>query len=177
MTTEYEVGRPVGRCVVSGRALLPGEMFYSALFETATGFERRDYAAECWSGPPDGAFCTFRTRIAERPRRRRTLVGDDVLVNFFLRLADDDSPARWNFRFVLTLILMRKRIVKYEQTLREADMETWQVRLVRDNSLHTVKNPRLTDEQAAAVTEELKAILAGSDEDVLDGAAGDAPGA
>lgn len=165
MTTEYEVSRPAGRCAVSGREIRAGEMFHSALFEKGDGFERRDYAAECWNGVPEGAVCAFQTRIAERPAPKRTFVDDDVLVNFFLRLAEDANDNRRNFRFVLALILMRKRLVKYEQTLRdEAGCEIWQVRLTRDNSLHTVMNPRLTDAQAAEVTESLKVILAGTDE-------------
>lgn len=160
--SEYTVSKPAGRCAVSGRELRPGEMFFSALFETPEGFERRDYAPEGWSGPPEGAFCTFRTRIAEKPARRNLLIDDDLLLQFFTRLGEPDDALKRSFRFVLTLILMRKRLVKYERTIRDGLDERWQVRCVRDNSVHRVLNPRLDEAQVAAVTAELGTILAGS---------------
>jgi len=163
--TEYEIGKAIGRCAISGRELLAGETFYTALFERPDGFERRDYAAECWSEAPEGAFCTFKTRIVEKQQRRRAFVDDDVLVNLFLRLGECDDDNKRSFRFVLTLIMMRKRLLKYEQSLRNDAGETWQVRLTRDSSLHMVHNPRLDEEQVAAVSAELDGVLQGFGDD------------
>ncbi|MEE8169339.1 MAG: hypothetical protein V3T70_02215 [Phycisphaerae bacterium] len=171
---DYVIGRSIGRCAVSGRQFQPGESFYSAVFEQADGFERRDYSAECWSGPPNGAFCTFRSRITEKPARAKTFVDDDVLVNFFLRLAEENDPLRTSFRFVLALVLMRKRLLKYEQSVRDGDKEVWCVRLVRDSSRHQVSNPRLDEGRLAQVTLELKTILADFDEDAEHATANDA---
>lgn len=165
MSQEFDVQRPSGRCAVSGRDIRPGESFFTALFETPQGFERRDYAPECWNGPPEAAFCAFRTRVAEKPARPRVWLDDESLIEFFRRLADRDEPVKQGFRFVLALMLMRKRVLKYEQTIREGDAETWQLRLMRDQSLHRVLNPRMSEEQIASVQEELRSILAGlSDE-------------
>ena len=160
MSTEYEVVRPVGRCAVSGREIRPGEPFHSALFETPQGFERRDYAAECWSGPPEGAYCVFRTRISEKPARRRTFIDDDSLIQFFLRLGEETDGLKRNFRFVLTLIMVRKRLLRYERSRKEGGAEFWQVRLARDGSLHEVCNPVLDESQVAQLSAELNAILA-----------------
>ena len=164
MTTEFAVSRPVGRCAISGRDIKPGEVFHTALFEQGEAFERRDYAAECWTGPPEGAFCAFRTRLAEKPSRKSLLVDDDVLMQFFLRLADAGDAGKRNFRFVLALILMRKRLLKYERTRREETTEIWELRGAKDGQSHRVINPRLDEEQVAAVTAELSAILAGGEE-------------
>ena len=60
---------------------------------------------------------------------------------------------------VLALILMRKRLLKYEQTQREGDSEIWQMRLMKDRSEHSVANPRLTDDQIEDVSRQLGAIL------------------
>lgn len=161
MNTEFEVVRPVGRCAISGREIRPGETFHTALFETAQGFERRDYAAECWSAPPEGAFCVFKTRIAEKPARRRTFIDDESLIHFFTRLGDETEPLKLNFRYVLALIMMRKRLLRYERSLRDGDAEYWQVRLSRDGSLHQVRNPVLDEQQITQLTSELGLILAG----------------
>ncbi|HKQ49210.1 MAG TPA: hypothetical protein VJZ71_14155 [Phycisphaerae bacterium] len=163
---DFEVSRPVGRCVVSGREFAEGELFHSVLFETPQGFERRDYSGESWQGPPEGALCCFQTRLPKREEKRRTFVDDDALLTFFVRLADCTEEAKLRFRFVLSLILLRKRLLKYERTIRDGEREFWEMRCVRDKSSHKVFNPVLSDTEIQELTGELGAILAG-------GAAGD----
>lgn len=164
MIAEFEVSRTQGRCAVSGRTFGPGEVFYTALYETAAGFERRDYAAEHWSAAPAGAFCTYRTRVAERPAKRRLDLNDEALLIFFERLAEETDPIKVSFRFVLALILMRKRVLRYEQTLRDSEEERWLLRVVKTGRLVPVRNPRMTETEVAAVTEQLKSVLADFDE-------------
>jgi len=158
---EFEVSRPMGRCSVSGREFVEGEPFHSALFETPQGFERRDFSEECWQGPPEGALCVFQTRLPKREEKRRTFVDDEALLTFFVRLAACEEEAKQRFRFVLSLILLRKRLLKYERTIREGEREFWEMRLVRDKSLHKVFNPVLADAEIQELTGELGAILAG----------------
>jgi hypothetical protein len=63
--------------------------------------------------------------------------------------------------FVLALILMRKRLLRYEGSKIEDDMELWRMVLATDRSEHRVANPRLTDEQIEGVSSQLSAILHG----------------
>jgi len=160
--TDYEVSRTTGRCSVSGRAFAEGEEFHSIVIETPAGLERRDIAEECWSGPPPEALCCFKTRLARKEKpARKVFVDDDVLVNFFLRLGDHTDPSKLRFRFVLSLILLRKRLLRYERTLRDGESEFWEMRLNRDKSLHKVFNPALTDPEIEELTGELGTVLSG----------------
>ncbi len=96
------------------------------------------------------------------------------MINFFLRLADSEEPLKERFRFVLSLILMRKRLLKYGRTIRRDGREYWEMRMVRDKSVHLVLNPSMNDAEIEEVTGELGAILHGhvaDDADVVgDGA-------
>lgn len=158
---DFEISRPAGTCSVSGRGLGEGEAFHTVLVETVSGFERRDVAEECWTGPPENAVCHFKTRVPKKAERRRVFVDDEVLVDFFLRLGRSDEPLKQRFRFVLALMLMRKRILKYEQTVRAEDAEVWRMRLTKDKSVHDVRNPELNEVQIQELTAELSNILAG----------------
>jgi hypothetical protein len=158
---QWEVARCGGVCAATGRQLVANEEHYAVLFEEGESFRREDYSLEAWHGPPPKAFCFFKTRVPVREKKKRLLVDDDVLVNFFTRLADETHESRLHFRFVLALILMRKRILKYEDTIREGEREYWQMRLVREQNLHKVLNPRLNDRQIEQVSRELGAILHG----------------
>jgi hypothetical protein len=162
MAQQWELQRSVGQCAATGRTLGEGEEFYTVLFEEGDTFRRLDYSAEAWQGPPEGSFCHFKTRMPVREKAKRLLVDDDLLVNFFLRLADESEPARVRFRFVLALILMRKRLLKYQGSDKTPEGgEVWTMTLTRDQSAHRVVNPRLTDDQIEEVSRELTAILHG----------------
>lgn len=168
----WQVDRTAGQCAKTGVALKEGDPYYTVLFEEGDTFRREDYSEAAWSGPPAGAFCHFKTRRPVKQKKKRLLVDDDVLVNFFSRLADDKEPARLRFRFVLALILMRKRLLKYEETVKEGADEYWRMRIVKETHVHTVLNPRMTDDEILEVSQELSVILHG-DMDVAEDATKD----
>lgn len=157
----WQVDRTAGQCAKTGLALKEGDPYYTVLFEEGDTFRREDYSEEGWTGPPEGAFCHFKTRLPVKQKKKRLLVDDDLLVNFFSRLADETEPARLRFRFVLALILMRKRILKYDETIKEGENEYWRMRLVKETHVHTVLNPRMTDDEILEVSRELSVILHG----------------
>ena len=158
---QFDVQRCSGLCAATGKPLAENQEIYAVLFEDGESFRRADYALEDWSGPPEGAYCFFRTRVPVQQKKKRLLVDDDVLVNFFLRLADETDETRVRFRFVLALILMRKRILKYVDSARTGDREVWQMRFAREDALHPVVNPRMTEGDIERVSRELSAILHG----------------
>ncbi|MCO6437675.1 MAG: hypothetical protein J5J06_11345 [Phycisphaerae bacterium] len=164
---DWPVVRPTGVCAASGRVLAEGEEFYSVLIEEGDTFRREDYSLEAWPGAPAGTFCYFRSRVPARKdkRRQQNAVGDESLVDFFLRLEGEDEPTRVQFRFVLALMLMRKRKLRYEGSAMEDDLEVWEMTLGRDQSRHRVINPRLADNQIDAVGRELTALLQGESPD------------
>jgi hypothetical protein len=67
------------------------------------------------------------------------------------------------FRFVLALILMRKKALRYEGSQIRDGIEIWRMVLPRDQSEHQVVNPKLTDDQISGVSEQLSVILHGSE--------------
>ncbi len=175
---QWETAKPTGTCSVSGRQLEEGEEYYAVFFEEGDSFRRVDYSLESWDGQPANAFCFFKTRVPiQEEKKKKLFVDDGMLINFFERLASETEPVRLQFRFVLALILMRKRILRYEETVRDDGAELWQMRLVKEKSLHRVLNPHLTDEQIAGVSIQLGAILNGDfddHEDVLNAHEADA---
>lgn len=158
---QYEIGRPVGRCAVSGAEIAPGTRFFAALRETTTGLERLDISAAAWQafeGKSD--LLAFWQAVMPEPNRKpKMFVDDSVLCDLFERLADVQEPAKISFRFVLGLILMRKRLVAYDSTRHEADHEIWRVRLKGREQPMDMLDPKLTEDQLGDVTQQLSQIL------------------
>lgn len=168
MATEYNIGRTAGQCVRCGRKLEEREEYVAALVEQGETLERHDWCLPCWQAPDRGEvaslFSTWRARIPMREAKKRLFVDDEVLVNFFQRLAGEEDRARQDFRFVLALVLMRKRMLAYERAVKGADGgETWVMRLKTRgiDEAHEVVNPRLDEERIAQVTEQLTTIMQG----------------
>jgi len=178
MATDWELARTTGRCAVTGRVFAEGESYFAALFEGPAGLERRDYGLDAWSGPPEGSFCHWRGRVPVREKKPAALdIDPQMFTQLFVGLEDDPSETRQQFRFVLALLLMRKRLLRFEQADREAGQEFWQMRLAADKSLHRVLNPRLTDEHVTRLSAQLTALLSGEIEavEVLEGGGDIAP--
>ena len=162
MSEEWQVARVTGRCAATGRELAEGETYYACLFEGPQGLDRRDYSVEAWNGPPEGCFCFWKGRIPTKEKKPATIAVDtELLTHLFLRLEDQDSEAQQQFRFVLGLLLMRKRVLRLEGTTRRDGAEYWQMKLGSDGSMHELLNPRLTNEQIDRLGQQLLAILSG----------------
>jgi hypothetical protein len=158
---QWEVQRCAGVCAGTDRKLEPGEEYYAALIDRQTHFERQDYCREYWQQQQPEVFSYWITRIPLPNQKKKLFVDDGVLINLFERLAQEDDTLKINFRFVLALILMRKRLLKYEDTQRTDNTEIWKMRFVRETNLHDVINPHLDDEQIQQVSQELSTILQG----------------
>jgi hypothetical protein len=156
---EYQIQANTRRCVVTGRELQPGEKFYSVLLDEGGKFIRHDYGADAWQGPPAGAFSFWTGRVPAQEEGRRPPIDDDLLVDCFQRLEGQTEPERLNFRYVVALLLMRRKRFKFEEARVENGQEILVLRCVRTRTAHRVINPRLTEEEMAAVQDEVFKVL------------------
>jgi hypothetical protein len=92
-------------------------------------------------------------------RKKKLFVDDDMLMTFFERLADETEQEKINFRFVLTLVLMRKRILKYDSSEVKDDNEIWTLRVTGANRSVHVVNPHLTEDQVVELSSQVGQIL------------------
>ncbi len=197
-TTSYQIERPTGQCAVTGQVINPGEHYIATLVEydppaeessasqparspsaaDALGLKRLDFSLAAWTEGhrPERCFSYWKTVAPEPNKRKKMFVDDAVLYNLFLRLAEDVQPQRQAFRFVLALILMRKKLLRYDGTRREpagdVTLEWWRVVPKVDLSKGPlgkwdekgaldVLNPQITDAQIQQVTDQLGEILDG----------------
>ena len=153
--TEYQIQPNTRRCAVSGRELKPGERYYSVLLDEGGKFVRKDYAAEAWPGPPADAFGFWAGRVPDAGGRRKPPIDDDLLLDCFGRLEGRTDPSGENFRYVLALLLMRRKRFRFEEARNEAGREVLVLRCSRTGARYEVANPGLADEEMAAVQDDV----------------------
>ncbi len=113
MLLDFEIANCTRRCAASGRPIAPGEEYWSTLAMDGGAAVRRDYALDAWTGPPEGIVAWWRAKLGDGGSREK-LAPQDVLLNLFAALADE--PAEAEFRYVLGLLLLRRRLVKLDHT-------------------------------------------------------------
>lgn len=159
--TDYDIQAPSRMCAASGRELKPGDRFFAVLTEGTGKLIRTDYAADAWPGAPSGAVAYWAGKVpAVGAKPRKPAINDELLLDCFGRLKDSTDTDGLNFRYVATLLLMRRKRFKFEDAARdEHGRDVLIVRDARGGAVHHVIDPRLTDDQVAAVQVEVFRVL------------------
>ena len=156
---EWEINKPLGQCCGSGRKIKYGEEYFGALVETEQGLQRRDFCVDYWKREKPNVFCYWKTKLPHPDQKKQIFVDDQMLMAFFERLAEETEQEKINFRFVLALILMRKRRLKYDSTRTQDGKEIWCLRIVGDKQTVEVINPHLDQEQIKQLSSQIGQIL------------------
>ncbi len=157
--TDYQIQENTRRCAVTGRELRPGERFFTVLLDEGAKFVRKDYSGEAWQGPPPGTFSFWSGRVPTASAARKLRIDDDLLVGCFQRLEGQTEPSRLNFRYVVALLLLRRKRFKFEGTRHESEKEILCLRCTRTKTQYEMVDPRLTEDEMAAVQEEVFKVL------------------
>ncbi len=113
---EWEIDKPLGQCSGSGKKIEYGEEYFATLVETDQGLTRRDFCADYWLAEKPDVFCHWKTKLPRPDQKKHIFVDDEMLMALFERLEHEREQEKINFRFVLALILMRKRRLKYDSS-------------------------------------------------------------
>ncbi|MEE2906296.1 MAG: hypothetical protein VX527_00540 [Planctomycetota bacterium] len=161
----YPVTRSTGRCAARDVELEAGSTCMATLCDTGEeGLKRLDYSLEAWGEDPrpEGLFSFWRTTVPEEGARKKQVIDETVLLTIFEQLADDDQPRRVALRFVLALILMRKRLLRFMGRVEEEGIVTWRMRprgSTPEAPLVEVIDPGLGDDDVLALSEQLAEVL------------------
>jgi hypothetical protein len=158
---EWVIDKPLGQCYATNRPIEPGEEYYATLVQTEQGFARRDFCADYWNQNKPTVFCYWKTKLPSPDQKKQLFIDDDMLMAFFERLATETEQEKVNFRFVLALVLMRRRRLKYDSSRTQDGKEIWRLRITGSQDFAEVVNPNLGEEQVAQLTSQMGQILQG----------------
>ena len=119
------------------------------------------------SARPARLFGFWKGTMESPEGKKRAYVDDAALLDLFEQLEGATEPGRVSFRYLLTLMLMRKRLLKHEGTRREArgQHNVMQVRQVTPAGatpapVVEVIDPGMNDSAVAEAIEQLTAVMA-----------------
>jgi hypothetical protein len=110
MLGEYKVSRCSRQCFAEQRPLREGESYHSVVIAKGDDYERRDYSDGAWEGPPEGTVGHWKNRMPVAGEKKMVLAPREVLIDLLRQM--ESMPEREQTRYLLALILLRRRFVK-----------------------------------------------------------------
>jgi hypothetical protein len=157
---DWSMPRRGDACVACGRVFEPGEPFQACLYETDAGYERRDFCQTCPPADERPVVAAWRTRRPPPSAPRVQPFDREAVYAFFERLSDAAEPQQLQFRFVLALLLWRKKVLRLERTLTEPAGEVWEFSVPRTGAVHGVVRPALEEAELERLSGQLEQLLA-----------------
>ncbi|HLA84656.1 MAG TPA: hypothetical protein VJL29_07670 [Thermoguttaceae bacterium] len=155
---DYEIQRCAKRCHATDRELKPGDVYYSVLVIDHGEPRRHDYSPEAWTGPPEGAVGWWKAEIPSAKAKRKHWAPNDVMLQFFDEL--ENQPDKQDVRYVLSLLLVRRRVMRHEETERDADgRELLVLYCPRRDETYRVPAVAPTPVRATQIQQELAQLL------------------
>lgn len=155
---EYDVQHCMRHCSTTGREFAPGDEYYSALVAEGDELKRFDYAPEAWSGPPETAVGWWKSHLPQRNVAKKRWAPNDVMLDFWDSLADDLDKR--DMRYVLTLLLVRRRVFRLEEEQRDPNgVEVLVVHCPRRDTTYEIQAITPDQTRIEQIQDELAALL------------------
>jgi len=155
---DYEVQRCTRHCAVTLRELQPGETFYSTLTSSGAEVVRNDYSREAWQGPPAGVLGWWQAKMPDRDTRKLHWAPNDVMLELLESLEPREEMQ--DMRYVLSLLLIRRRVVRLEETERDsAGREVSVLYCPRRETTYRVMSVMPSAERTIQIQDELSRLL------------------
>ncbi len=117
---DFEIQRCTRECAGTGRALEPGESFFSVLAREGAEIVRRDYCAAAWEGPPPDAIGWWQSQMPSPNSQRAAWAPNQVLIHYFADLvAHGEQP---ELCYVLALLLVRRKLLRIQPSPAPPDL-------------------------------------------------------
>ncbi len=155
---DYDVQRFTRHCAATGRELRPGETFYSTLVAEGARVVRRDYSSEAWQGPGSEVLGWWKARVPMGEAGKVKLAPNEVMLELFEQL--ETQPDKSDLRYVLSLLLVRRRVLRLEDT--ERDQQKHEVSILycpRKEATYRVLTMLPSDDRTRQIQDELSQLL------------------
>lgn len=137
-----------------------GEPYFAALVQEGAQLRRCDYAVEAWEGPPAGTIGWWKARVPTRQTKRSQLAPSEVMLDLFVEL--EQNVERQELRYVLALMLVRRRVLRLEETVVDGEgRELLVLYCARRETTYRARVAVPEASRAAAIQDELARLFSG----------------
>ncbi len=163
MASDWNIKTRSPQCTATGKSFGDDEEFYTLLYSEKDGFRREDLCEEAWlqHQADEGLFSFWKStfQAPAPPDTQQDTLQKQSAETLLRKLIDEDDSGKANARYILALMLERKKILK---PLEAKDSETGRL-LIYEHSktgeIFLIPDPMLQLDQVEAVQEEVGELL------------------
>jgi len=163
MQIDWTIQGRSGRCAATGRDFADGETFYTLLFRERGGFRREDLCEEAWkerqADPKAHAPYSFWRAKFEPPAAVPETLAKETAEDLLRRYMTEHDEGHANARYILALMLERKRLLKQVEAKEDIHGRTLVYEHVKTGEVFVVPDPGLRMDQIEAVQMEVAGLL------------------
>lgn len=168
---DWKIRATQARCEVSGEPFTDGESFFTCIFEDpeSDGFLRRDYSSASWKevrrnlDPQPYSF--WKSTYKAPPAEDKPAAGEEASVEAMLRrFIADDEPSTENARYILALMLERKKILIHADTKETGPHTLMFYEHSGNGEVFIVTDPHLRLDEVETVQREVASLLAAEEQ-------------
>ncbi len=159
MQNDWDIRSRAHVCSRTGREFSEGECFYTLLFRDGDGFRREDLTEEAWRDRNDNIepFSFWRSKYEPpSPPPPEPLPKDDA-EGLLRRLIAENDPVHANTRYILALMLERKRVLR---PMESQDDDVLVYERAGTGETFILANPHLSFDRIPDVQREVGEMLA-----------------
>ena len=159
MNNDWTIQSRSTQCAATGREFAEGEYFYTLLFDEKAGFRREDVSEETFKARNDSVqpFSFWKSKFEPPPTAAPEPVSKQTAEDLLRSYMVESGPEHSNARYVLALMLERKRLLKEIEVKRAHDGSLTRIyERVKTGEVFIIPDPQLRLDQV----EELQAQVA-----------------
>ena len=150
-------------CSATGTPFVSGQIFHTLLFREVEVLRREDLCEDAFRSRPADApapFSVWRSKFEPPPAKPPEALGKQTAEQLLRSVMANPDPNLRNIRYILAVMLERKRTIKEVEVIREADGSLSRVyQFPKTGEALLIPDPGLRLDQIAEVQMELAALL------------------
>jgi hypothetical protein len=159
--TEWDIQSRADACTKCKRPFADKEAYHTLLGMDAGGYARRDLCGACFADASrDGVVSYWQGEYKLPPPPPPEPIQKATAETLLRKLVESTDPSHSATRYILAVMLERKRILKHRDTVRGEDGDELLVyEHARTGESFTLPDPHLRLDQLTRVQEEVSALL------------------
>lgn len=162
MLSEWEIKARSRQCARTHETFENGATIYTLLFRDRAGFKREDISETAWQQIKESItpFSFWKSKFQAPPPAAPEAMPKESVEELLRRLIREDLPEHMNARYVLAILLERKRTLKQVDIRETAEDKILIYEHVKTGEAFLIPDPRLRLDQLESVQQEIYSLLA-----------------
>lgn len=159
---EWSIQSRANCCAVTGAEFQDGDYFYTLLFEDGHGLRREDISEAAWKERNDNQlpYSFWRSKYEAPPPPAPEAITKHTAEDLLRRYMEENSPQHAAARYLLAVMLERKRILKEVEAKQTGDGVLTRIyEHTKSGEVFVVPDPQLRLDQIEQVQNEVASLL------------------